>query len=188
MDETFADLMIDYISQKGYTPNDKILFKYGFNIFTRYFLLAIVVSIFIFIHGDAQYILLFDCVVILMRFHCGGYHLKSPINCFFVSVFVLTVMPKIILTLNIKFYCIIVLLFASVLHLSFSKSIQNSRKVIRQGLMKKIDKRKKVLLLFLSISSILFIIVDIKYTQMCVFALSFVSSVILLDKSAKNRR
>lgn len=186
MNETFSDLLIKYLMQKGYAPKDKVLFKYGFNIFIRYFFLTIIVSMLILIIGDAQYILLFDFIVIIMRFHCGGYHLESAVNCFFVSVAILSIIPKIVLEINMKDFYTISLLFVCILFLYFSKSKINDKKVIRYDLLKKIEKRKRLLLVFLSIVSILFAFIDIKYTQMSTYAFLFVSLVVLIDKLRKN--
>lgn len=184
--ENFSSNFIKYLKYKGYPPKDEVLFKYGFNIFCRYLALILVLSVILSFIGDIKYILVFDFIVVIMRFHCGGYHLKSAMNCFVVSLLVLSIIPKLVLKIQIVDFYIISLLVLSVIFLCFIKPKSNEKKQVRDDLINRIEKRKNKLLILISSLSLVLYCIDPIYIKMVAFALLFIITVVIIDRLKKD--
>ena len=80
--EGIGDYVLKKMNKKNYVPHDVILFKYGLNIFVRYVVFFLIIFFITFFCGNITNVLMFDLTLILLRFHCGGYHSKNVYSCF----------------------------------------------------------------------------------------------------------
>lgn len=94
---------------------------------------------------------MFDLTLILLRFHCGGYHSKNVYSCFLLSVFTMAIIPQILLDINISK---VINFFITELLISLQivlEPVKNANKIYNEKFIKNIRKRKNIILLVINI-------------------------------------
>ena len=83
--ENIVDYILKKMNKNNYIPQDINLFKYGLNIFIRYIIFFLTIFFITSFCENFINVLLFDFTLIVLRFHCGGYHSENIYTCFFLS-------------------------------------------------------------------------------------------------------
>lgn len=165
--------ILEYIHTKEYNLKDKELFMYGLNIFLRYLLFGFSMFLLLLIMGNIKYILIFDIILIILRFHCGGYHATSISKCFILSIITLVIVPEIVISINIDMNLSFILITICFVFMFYLNPLQNANKMLSYNLIKQINTRKKIILIIIYILYLLYFIqsnISAQYANMVMLA------------------
>lgn len=171
--EGIGDYVLKKMNKKNYVPHDVILFKYGLSIFVRYVVFFLIIFFITFFCGNFTNVLMFDLTLILLRFHCGGYHSKNVYSCFLLSVFTMAIIPQILLDINISK---VINFFITELLISLQivlEPVKNANKIYNEKFIKNIRKRKNIILLVINIIYIFLFNYYYNFGRMVTYACGF---------------
>lgn len=148
--ENIVDYILKKMNKNNYIPQDINLFKYGLNIFIRYIIFFLTIFFITSFCGNFINVLLFDFTLIVLRFHCGGYHSENIYTCFFLSVFAMAVLPQILVRININKVINFFITELFIMLQIIKKPIKNIKKIYDKQFIKKMEIRKTIILVFLN--------------------------------------
>ena len=168
--ENIVDYVLKKMSENSYTPQDISIFKYGFNILLRYIILFLVVFFITFFYGNFVNILLFDLILIILRFHCGGFHSKNVYTCFFLSVFTMAIVPQLLLNISVskETYFFITEMF--IVSQIIIRPIKNSKKIYNAKFIDNLKKIKKIVLILINSIYLVLLCYTCKLERMITYA------------------
>ena len=170
----FLENIVDYILKKmnknNYIPQDINLFKYGLNIFIRYIIFFLTIFFITSFCGNFINVLLFDFTLIVLRFHCGGYHSENIYTCFFLSVFAMAVLPQILVRININKVINFFITELFIMLQIIKKPIKNIKKIYDKQFIKKMEIRKTIILVIINIIYLFLLYYDCNLGKMVTYA------------------
>lgn len=153
-----------------HTIVDIDLFTYGFNILLRYILFGITTAGLLILFGNIKYILFYDLILIILRFHCGGFHAKNTKVCFFLSIIALVLLPEIALNYTFGHVVNLLLVIFTTIFMIFIYPIHNEKKSLNRMFIEKINKRKNIFVFCFSCLYFLFLNISNTYAIMIMWA------------------
>ncbi len=146
--DRITNSIVRCLNDNKFSPRDIELFTYGLNISLRYLLFGAFIFGLLFFLGNIGYVLVFDLVLVLLRFHCGGYHTENVVTCFLLSVFSLVIVPEIGLSYNISAAVSCLFMTICFIFMLRSQPIQNEKKKLNSDFVNKVNQRKNIIIVF----------------------------------------
>lgn len=147
---------------------EKSIWTFQFNYFIKYFLLTMVIYLIALLLHDFYYIMIFDIAFIVLKLHYQNNFYQSMIRYYWLYILILTLVPKILLLLDINQMFIVILSLLIVILFVNEVHIENQRKDFE---MVKSTNYRKNLMAFMMLIVIFAMSVDnIKIAQMMTFA------------------
>lgn len=144
-----ANYIEKYMQTNNYAPKDSVLFLYGLNILIRYILFGITILFLLLFIGNIDYVLIYDSILIVLRFHCGGFHATDIKRCFILSMVTMVAVPEIFINFNIDYSLNFVITTMCFIIMICIKPLQNRNKHLNNTFVNRVNKRKVSILIVL---------------------------------------
>ena len=198
--DRITNSIVRCLNDNKFSPRDIELFTYGLNISLRYLLFGAFIFGLLFFLGNIGYVLVFDLVLVLLRFHCGGYHTEKVVTCFLLSVFslvicpasklcstVLVIVPEIGLSYNISAAVSCLFMTICFIFMLRSQPIQNEKKKLNSDFVNKVNQRKNIIIVFFYILFLFQLIISNQIANMMMLAFLYNVLSMLVELIRKGR-
>ena len=185
--DRITNSIVRCLNDNKFSPRDIELFTYGLNISLRYLLFGAFIFGLLFFLGNIGYVLVFDLVLVLLRFHCGGYHTENVVTCFLLSVFSLVIVPEIGLSYNISAAVSCLFMTICFIFMWRSQPIQNEKKKLNSDFVNKVNQRKNIIIVFFYILLLFQLIISNQIANMMMLAFLYNVLSMLVELIRKGR-